>query len=64
MGSDHYPIFIRSNIQLPDEKVPQWKLNKADWAPFKQLCEEEIQPEIFEDSDDPIALFTDHLSVI
>ena len=64
MGSDHYPIFIRSNAPLPDETVPQWKLNKADWVTFKQLCEEEIQPEIFEDSDDPIALFTDYLSDI
>ena len=61
MGSDHQPIFIRSNVPLPDENVPQWKLNKADWATFKQICEEEIQPEIFEDSDDPLALFTDYL---
>ena len=27
----------------------------------KQLCKDEIQPELFEDSDDPIALFTDRL---
>ena len=64
MGSDHYPIFIRSNIPLPGEKAAQWKLNKADWATFKQLCEEEIHPEMFEDGDDPIALFTDHLCEI
>jgi hypothetical protein len=42
------------------KKIPSGSLmNIADWATFKPLCEEEIQPEIVEKYD-PIASFTDH----
>ena len=60
-GSDHYPIFIRSTIPLPEENVPKWRLHKADWTKFKDLCEEEIRPELFVDVEDSIELFTNIL---
>ena len=35
-GSDHFPIVLESNVQLPSllKRIPRWKLDKADWSLF------------------------------
>ena len=34
-GSDHFPILIK-NTEPNNEKVPHWKLDKANWEIFKE----------------------------
>ena len=45
-------------IRDSNERVPRWKLDKADWDLFQSLCSTELLPSIFEDTDDPISEFT------
>ena len=30
-GSDHWPIHLRSNINMPSPCLPKWKMSAADW---------------------------------
>jgi len=46
--SDHFPIHIKSVIPLPPQGIPKWQLHKADWALFREKCEEFIAPEHFQ----------------
>ena len=38
-GSDHFPILLEILQPIHDEKLPYWKLNKANWEVFETLCE-------------------------
>ena len=40
-GSDHFPVIISSNKSgSSSSQLPQfWKINKADWYKFTELCE-------------------------
>ncbi len=37
-GSDHFPIILQNSKPGPSERIPNWKLNKADWTLFSRLC--------------------------
>ncbi|KAJ8050288.1 hypothetical protein HOLleu_03430 [Holothuria leucospilota] len=37
-GSDHYPLLIDTVYPMPEERVPRWQLQKADWSEFSDLC--------------------------
>ncbi|VDI34873.1 Hypothetical predicted protein [Mytilus galloprovincialis] len=52
-GSDHFPI-----------RVPRWKLDKADWSLFENLCRTELQSKMFETVQDPILTFNTVLTSI
>jgi len=56
-GSDHFPIFIDAVQAIPDEQIPKWKLHKANWAEFANLCSS-INPQAFDEKEDAIASFT------
>ena len=60
-GSDHFPIFLKYNGPNLNEKVQRWKLHKADWNTFQELCATELQTHLFEDVDDPISQFSSTL---
>ena len=60
-GSDHFPIFLDINRPMPEERVPRWQLNRADWLAFTTLCSSVINDEIFRDLEDPLAFFAHSL---
>jgi hypothetical protein len=60
-GSDHYPIVLSSHYSPPDERVPKWHFQKANWAKFESLCRQEITGDLLQDVEDPIQTFTDTL---
>ena len=35
-GSDHFPIYLTSNRNIPKPSSPKWKLEQADWENFKK----------------------------
>ena len=41
-GSDHFPIIIKNNKPAIYPTVTKWKLDKADWATFQYLCEQQL----------------------
>lgn len=46
LGSDNYPIIIRvaSNpSQDSRERLPRWKLDRADWEAFRVICEDRCE---------------------
>ena len=40
--SDHFPILLEILQPLYDERLPYWKLNKANWEVFETFCEQKI----------------------
>lgn len=45
-GSDHFPIIMSSTGPRLDEKIPRWKLGKANWVQFQRQWESEYQKQI------------------
>ena len=41
-GSDHYSLLIRSNQPSDRDALSSWKLDRADWAAYKELTIENI----------------------
>ena len=43
--SDHYPIYIRTTFPIPGVSsfTPRWKLDKADWVRFTDICEAQLR---------------------
>ena len=41
-GSDHFPILLEILPPLHDERLPYWKLNKANWEVFETLCKQKL----------------------
>ena len=41
-GSDHFPIVIKTNEPTCTTSNPTWKLNKADWCRFSDMCSAEL----------------------
>ena len=56
-GSDHYPIFIKTNNPTQEDRAPKWQLKKADWPTFRKLCQNQINDKILEQTD-PITTIT------
>ncbi|KAG1697716.1 RNA-directed DNA polymerase from mobile element jockey [Nymphon striatum] len=40
--SDHFPIHVKGNGPPIKGRPQRWKLHKADWTMFKQLCAEQL----------------------
>ena len=59
-GSDHFPNNLKMGVSLPDA-LPRWNLNRADWAQFLHLCNEELTLDTIELYEEPIVLFTEVL---
>ena len=57
-GSDHLPVFTEFIHSDPEQRVPRWKIHRADWNAFQTICRGEILPEDFADVEDPMGLFT------
>ena len=43
---------------MPEERVPRWQLQKADWSEFSHLCHNEIVRDAFDGVEDQISHFT------
>ena len=54
--SDHAPIIINDNSDLPEQRSPRWLLEKADWKKFGELSEIEADAGEFQTVDDAIDL--------
>ena len=60
LGSDHHPIIITANTSdhpVP-ERVPKWNPRKAKWDAFQDQCITEITPDLFNDAEDKMAIFS------
>ena len=60
-GSDHYPILIDTVCPMPEERVPRWLLQKANWSEFTELCSNTIVKDAFTSIEEPISHFTELL---
>jgi len=61
-SSDHFPVIIQANKPINELSTKSWKLRKADWERYHQLCSDRlatIQP-----SESTIADFTSTLITI
>ena len=56
-GSDHYPIFLKSNVKAPPDDIQRWKLMKADWSLFSSECSGKLGYDSIGLTDDPIEAF-------
>ena len=55
LGSDHHPIIITANTS--NHPVPK-RVKKAKWDAFQDQCITEITPDIFNDAEDKMAIFS------
>ena len=60
-GSYHFPVIVEGNDPLKTECTENWKLNKADWSLFENICLKNILTQEFENQLDPIQKFTEFL---
>lgn len=45
IGSDHYPVVTKIGLKIMYEKedrIPRWKLEKANWKEFQELCDKRV----------------------
>ena len=60
LGSDHHPIIITVNTSdhpVP-ERVTKWNFKKAKWDAFQDQCFTEITPDLFNDAEDKLDIFS------
>ena len=57
-GSDHFPVIVQFCKPNPPACVPKWKLSKADWSSFHDICNQQLNKRDFAASDDPVSAFT------
>ena len=63
LGSYHHPIIITANTYdnpVP-ERVPKWNFKKDKWDAFQDQCIIEITPDLFNDAEDKMAIFSSTL---
>ena len=59
LGSDHPIIITASTSDYPvPERVPKWNFSKAKWDAFQDQCITEITPDLFNDTDDKMAILS------
>jgi len=63
-GSDHFPIATTCTVPVAEPAVQRWKLHKADWATFQDLCSQKLILDKFLEMQDAIEEFTDILKDI
>ena len=57
-GSDHFPLIIRSTIPVAGPTIQRWKLHKADWSTYQDLCTEHLIADKFLGIQEPFSEFT------
>ena len=57
-GSDHFPVVLKYNGKPTDSHTPRWKLNKADWILFTELCLQTIVSDKYENYEEPVEAFS------
>ncbi|KAG1713967.1 RNA-directed DNA polymerase from mobile element jockey [Nymphon striatum] len=55
--SDHFPIHVKGNGPPVKGRPQRWKLHKADWTVFKQLCAEQLNISSFAEISDQYSEF-------
>ena len=58
-----HPIIITANTSdypVP-QRVPKWNFKKAKWDAFQDQCIAEITPDLFNDAEDKMAIFSSTL---
>ena len=60
-GSDHFPIVLKTNKPASNSTAKRWKLNKADWTTFREMCDQNLREKEFELATNPTELFTSKL---
>ena len=60
-GSDHFPILLRSAECGPRSRLPRWRLDKADWPLYEELCSPTLLVDDFNTSDAAVEYFTELL---
>ena len=63
VACDHHPIIITASTSdhpVP-ERVPKWNFKKAKWDAFQDQCITEITPDLFNDAEDKMAIFSSTL---
>ncbi|KAG1663708.1 RNA-directed DNA polymerase from mobile element jockey [Nymphon striatum] len=55
--SDHFPIHVKGNGPPIKGRPQRWKLHKADWTMFKQLCAEQLNISSFAEISDQYSEF-------
>ena len=63
LGSYHHPIIITANTSdhLVPDRVPKWNFKKAKWDASQDQCITEITPNLFNDAEDKMAIFSSTL---
>ena len=62
LGSDPHPIITANTYDHPvPERVPKWNFKKAKWDAFQDQCITEITPDIFNDAEDKMVIFSSTL---
>ena len=41
-SSDHFPIILESLQPLHEDKLPHWKIIKANWQAFETICQQKL----------------------
>jgi hypothetical protein len=57
-GSDQFPILIQHTVATPIPEAQRWKLDRAEWDSFKDLCSTERIAEDVLKAENPIESFT------
>jgi exonuclease III len=60
-GSDHFPVILNNIASSIDEDTKHWRLNRANWDLFDNMCREQITTSAFENADNRIEHFTNTL---
>ena len=63
LGSDHHPIIITANTSDHPVagRVPNWNFEKAKWDAFQDQCIRKLIPDLFNDAEDKMAIFSSTL---
>ena len=41
-GSDHFPIMLESLQPFHEDRLPYWKIKKANWQVFETICKQKL----------------------
>ncbi len=58
-GSDHFPTILKTLNPGDDPPLSRRNFARADWALCQTLCTDRLTHDVFENSEDPIQLFSD-----
>ena len=63
-GSDHFPTFLHFKHKGQNDNLQRWRLGKADWSEFEQMCKLNLKREKFESLENPMEQYTSTLHKI